>query len=346
MNTTENKHFSLDFWLNAFGSVLEVDILYVYLLTPLALVSFCFNLTSFVVLLKSSFSISSFYKYMRVYSLNSTLISLVVLTTFTNRTHRIFSFTNTYPALIFGVYIKNPLESILYLYSSLLEIFLIIERLLYFFPCHLKKLEFIGYSKFLIFLFALSALINVPLFFLLEPTHADVKVSTDAWYRIHYYGITSFSQTPTGETVSYLFYFTRDLLTLAIKLILNISTIVLVKQYASKIKKEKFEFAIKISTSILHAENVQPVKNRLISKTERNQTYMAIIMCFFSLTKHVLFLTAYLTYFIGCLTTSTYLYYFALLSLTFKHGSNIFVFSKFNHLFRAQIKKCFRVSLN
>ena len=156
MNTTENKHFSLDFWLNAFGSVLEVDILYVYLLTPLALVSFCFNLTSFVVLLKSSFSISSFYKYMRVYSLNSTLISLVVLTTFTNRTHRIFSFTNTYPALIFGVYIKNPLESILYLYSSLLEIFLIIERLLYFFPCHLKKLEFIGFSKFLIFLFALS----------------------------------------------------------------------------------------------------------------------------------------------------------------------------------------------
>ena len=344
MNSTENENFSLDCWLKAFGSVLEVDILYVYLLTPLALLSFCFNLTSFLVLLKSSFSISSFYKYMRAYSLNSTLISLVVITTFTNRTHRIFSFTNTYPALIYGVYIKNPLESILYLYSSLLEIFLIIERLLYFFPYHYKQLKFIGFNKFLFFLFALSVFINIPLFFILEPAHADVQVDANSWYRIYYYGITSFSQTQAGKIISYLFYFIRDLLTLTIKLILNILTIFLVKQYANKIKREKFEFAIKISTSILHVENVEPVKNILISKTERNQTYMAMILCFFSLTKHVLFLTAYLTYFFGYFTASTFLYYFALLSLTFKHGSNIFLFSKFNHLFRAQIKKCFRVS--
>ena len=345
MNITNITYYSIDIWLKKFGSFYEIDILYVYVLIPLASLSFAFNLTSFIVLLNSSFSISAFYRYMWLYSLNSALLSLLIITTFINTTHRIFSFTNTYPALIYGTYFKEPLQTALYLYSSFLEICIVINKSLYFFPKRLNKTKYFENKKYFIILFALSIIVSLPMFFILEPTYTDVELGKDEWFRIYTFGITNFSYTLAGKAVSYLLYFIRDIFALIVKLVLNIMTVVLVKQYTNRLKKEKAEFELRLSSSALSVNDATVVPNNdgsrqtNISKTDRNQTYTAIVICLFSIVEHVLYV---MTFFFLDSAIAAYFYYFALLSLTLKHGSNVFVFYRFNFLFRTRMNKCFK----
>lgn len=344
MNSTNNTYYSLDYWLKQIDSFIELDILH-FLLSPLALLSFIFNSIAFIVLSKRSFSISSFYKYMRLYVLNSAILSLLITTTFTNTTHRIFSFTNSFPALVYGVYFYTPAQSILYLYSSFLEICILIEKMLFFLPTRFKKIKFIEFNKFFILLFILSVLINLPMFVLFEPTFIDVPLGKDEMFRIYFFMPTVFSFTIVGRLFSYLFYLIRDALTLIMKIFLNMKSVYLIKQYSNRIMIEKSEFALKISSPYLHEKDNRTPQNAAVSKADRNQTYMAIILCFFSLLEHILYLMAFVLYFFNYSIVSYYLYYFAILSLTFKHTSNILVFYKFNFLFRTEIKKFLKLSV-
>ena len=119
-NSTQTHYLSLDFWLSLFGSYLAFDYLYFYLVTSLSIIAFGFNLISWLVLQKSIFSSSEFYRFMRVYTFNGIILSLILSTTFATTSFRLFSFTNSYTAIFYGAYFYTPLLSIFYLNSSLL----------------------------------------------------------------------------------------------------------------------------------------------------------------------------------------------------------------------------------
>ena len=141
MNSTNETFYSLAYWYDLFGFSYIVDILYFYVSTPISLVSFCLNITSFYVLNKKPFLKSKFFTYMRLYVLSNTFLSLLLTTTFIMGTHNIFEFTNSYECIFYGTYIFACFQSALLLFSSLLEILMIIERSLYFLPVRFKTIK-------------------------------------------------------------------------------------------------------------------------------------------------------------------------------------------------------------
>ena len=264
---------------------------------------------------------------------------MLLMSTFIGASNRFFNFTNSYQAFFYTSYIYIPVQSILYLYSSLLEICLVIERAVFFLPSRFKKLGNRS-EKFFFCLFLFSIVCSIPLFFLFEPAYDDVELGFDQVFRIYYYGKSKFSTSILGRIISYFVYFVRDMLTLGLKIIFNIKTVSLVKNYTHRIKTEKLEFAQKISTVKLHNSSEKKLDaTEYISKTDRYQTNLAIIMCLFSLFEHVFHILAYGFYFFDFIQVGTSLYLMGLLCLTLKHTSNFFVFYKFIYLFRTEIKK-------
>ena len=350
MNSTNNTIKSLDSWLKAYGYPFYLEILYIFILTPLSVLTFASNLVTYMVLRKKQFMTSEFFRYLRLYVLNGCIISLIIITAFTSVTHQLFKFTNTYETIFYGCYIYFPLLSIFYFFSSLLEICVVFERLLFFLPRRFKRIKILSFKTFHILMFIISIAINIPAYFLFETAYVDIEYAKDSWFRLYFYGTTQFSNTAIGRAIRYVGYSIRDLLPLVVKVILNIMTVNQVKKHLNKIRNEKIEFALKISTNKLHnKQDTVLIKCNYISRTDKNQTYIAVIMCVFSLLEHFFYISSFSIYFFKLYESSNSLYYLALMSIILKHFSNFFILFKFNFLFRSQIKrnvKYFNSSVN
>ena len=341
-NSAQQTYFSLDVWLSLFGSFLFFDYLYTYLITGLSIIAFGFNSISWLVLQKRTFSSNEFYRFMRVYTFNGIILSLILSTTFATTSFRLFSFVNSFAAIFYGAYFYTPFLSIFYLNSSLLEIIMVVERMIYFLPQRYKITKLIGFKKLCLILFGIGIVISLPNYFLYYPSYFDAPLDENTTYRIHFMNVTPFSTTPAGQLLAFLMYFMRDIVAMIAKLVLNAALVILVRKYLNKLKMEKLAFAQKISSgSELHSQNIEISKDTYISKTDRNQTYIAIIMCFFSLLEHIFYIPSYVLYALRINSITPILYFLAVIALTSKHAINLFIFYKFNYLFRTELKKTF-----
>ena len=280
MNSSNQTTQNLEYWYRGFGSTPATDNLYVYLLTPLSALSFSLNLISFFILLQKKFQKLRFYTYLRCYVLNNAIISLILTFTFTNLTYRVFNFTNSYGTMLYGGNIQFPLLLSFYYLISLFEICILLERIKFFLPTRFKNLIVLNSDNFCYILLLYSLLINLPNYFVFVPSYVNVELENNSFYCIYFMSQTEFSHTTAFKAINYLFFAIRDVLTLLAKLILNIIAIILVKQYMLKLKKEKEEFANKISSQILHSNKTAPASNETfcyISKMQRNQIYLALI---------------------------------------------------------------------
>ena len=340
---------SLDYWFEAYGIPTALNKLYVYMLIPINIITLGIDLFSFVVLFKRPFLASIFYKYIKVYFLNSIIICLFLITAFVCITHGVFDFTNSYATLFYGCFFFAPLLSTFYLNGSLIEISMVIERCLYFLPPKYKKIKVVSFNNYCLLLLIASGIINWPLYFILIPAYIDVAqkdLDQITAFRIYYWAVnTSFSNTLHGNIILYILYFIRDILPLVTKIILNIFLVNLVKKYLKKLKIEKIEFSNRISTSMLQSDFPPSMSKNsaFLSKADRNQTISAICMCIFSLFEHMFYILSYILYFLGNSYVSNIIYYVVLVSLTLKHGCNFFIFYNFNYLFRVEVKKSLKI---
>ena len=347
MNTTNNQtktYFSLDYWLGQFGSYLIFDYLYTYLITGLSIIAFGFNSISLLILQKSTFPSTGFYRFMRVYTLNGIILSLVLSTTFVTASSRLFKFFISYEATFYSVYFYTPLLSAFYLNSSLLEIYLVVERMLFFLPQRYKIFKIVRMKKLGLSLLIASVLIILPNYFIYFPGYFDVPLDENTVYRIHFIHLTPFSATTVGKALAFIMYFIRDMLTLIAKLVLNTILVIHVRKYLLKLKMDKLNFALRISTSALHINNIDLSKQSYINRTDRNQTYIALIMSLYSLLEHAFYIPSYVVFAILPLyakSVAPILYFLCILALAFKHATNFFVFYKFNYLFRTEVNKTF-----
>jgi hypothetical protein len=139
MNSSNETYYSLEYWFDVFGYPTNLAILTTYIIAPLGLISTVLNLLTFVVLLKKCFLGSVFFSYMKLYILNGAILSLICSTICTIVAPRIFSFTYVYDALVFSMYFFCTVQPIVFLFSSFLEICVVIERTLYFLPKRYRK---------------------------------------------------------------------------------------------------------------------------------------------------------------------------------------------------------------
>ena len=343
MNSTNETYYPLEFWFEAFGIPKYLDLISAYIILPIGLISFLLNVLAFIVLRKQSFQKSLFFSYMKLYILNGAILSLICSTTFIFIAQKIFSFSNTYYADAYGAYVFTPVQTMFFLYTSLLEICILIERLLYFLPSRFRKIQNINFIKLNLFLVLFCIILHIPSIFFFVPAFVDVQLDRNTSYRIWYAGITDFSNTFIGQLFNYLQYLIRDILPLILKIILNSMLVYLVKSYLNKLKKEKFANAQKFFKTRNDSVNVNIHNENYISKTDRNQTYISLIMCIFSIFEHIFYIGSIILYFLNEFTISNILFCLASLFIAFKHMFNILVLYKFNTLFKIELKKFLKI---
>ena len=345
MNSTAQTSFTLDYWLGLVGSSKILDSLYLYVLTPISALAIILNSIALHILHKKPFRNSTFYEYLKIYTFNSLLLSLLQTTAFTNKTYRLFSFTNTYEAMFYGCYFYTPLVPIFYINISLLEICMVVRRIFYFNKCRFFIKKYFKTKIVCCFLFVLSISMNFIIFFLFKPYYLQVIIEDNSLFGINFIAPTDFFIAFSGTALMHLMFVVRDIIILLIKIILNIFLVSLVTRYILKLKNEKNEFALRISASILNSNSAtvsqSNKKCNYLTKTARNQTFLAIIMCIFSVIKHLFYITSYIIKFVYNDNFGFFIYYLFLLSISIESLSNIFVFYKLNNLFKRECAKFF-----
>ena len=160
MNSSNEAYFSLDYWFNAFGFPQNIDIISTYIVLPTGLISFALNLLTFMVLRKELF-----FRSMRVYFINGAILSIICSTVFILLAQRMFSFPNTYGAILYTIYFFSTLQPMLFLFSRFLQIFIVFERSMYFLPQRFRKMQNINFNRLILFLFLFCVILHIPTFF-------------------------------------------------------------------------------------------------------------------------------------------------------------------------------------
>ena len=344
MNSTNSTSIeSLDYWFNYYGVTFTIDIMYMYFLTPISIVSLFLNSISFYTLASNhQFSKSILYSYLKLYILNSIIISLLLISAFTCNTYRIFEFTNTYLALVYGSYILTPVISFFYFYSTLLEICISLERSLKFFPAKYRFKKIKNFKRICLMLFLFSTVINIPFGFVYYPALAEVPVGKKI-LNLYYWGLSDFSVSVYGKFITYVVYGVRDILFLLIKIIINIYSVYVVRQYLSKIKIDSLTQAGRNNGDESGEINLSLPKKEYLTTTDRNLTYMSIWMCLLSVLENIFYAFAYIYFSFFQNEASLIVFFFSYFTLALKHISNIFVLYFFNNSFRAEFKKKFLI---
>lgn len=341
-DTDSEASLSKDDWISLYASTLTLDVLYVYVLTPIAIIAFILNVLAYLIFKKGPFQKGTIFRYLRIYVVNSSIICFFLLTVFIFSAYRIIDITNTYEAVFYGIYIISPLLSIFYLSGSLLEVCILIERsskITDHFEFFKKVKKF---RPTCIILYTISTVINIPVIFQYYPAFIDVPLQNSK-FRLYYWGITDFSVSTWGKILTFAMYALRDIVVLIIKVILNIISVYLVRDYLKKIKNDSI-FTIDNRQSKTIDTNLKATsKKSYISKTDRNLTYMAILMCILSACENILYATSYIYFTISPNTVSLFVAYFSYFSLALKNFFNFIVFFLFNESFNAELKKsiCF-----
>lgn len=66
LNQTQTSELTLNEWYDFFGFTFEMDITYIYVITPISVLASFFNLLTFIVLLNKEFNLSVIYSYLRL----------------------------------------------------------------------------------------------------------------------------------------------------------------------------------------------------------------------------------------------------------------------------------------
>ena len=323
MNSSNKTLYALDSWFGLYGFPYTADIIFAYVTTPVWLLSLLLSIFSLFILNKKPFFASSFFSYMRLYAANCAILSALSLTTIFSFTRRFFGSANTYAASLYGIYALCFIGNSLILFSSSIEICLVVERILYLLPVGYTRIKRIGFSKFFFILFIVCVLVNVPCVFLFEAAFVDIQLNRGIKFTLWYFGPTTLSNGRTGQILNYFGYLFRDILPMALKIILNSLSVRLVGKFVN-IKR-------RISAPSTDLESF-----------DRRQTYIAHAMNIFSLVEHMLNVVVYVLYFFNRYNMSTLVFAVAFLSIALKHSLIFFILLVFNNLFRNEVKSYFK----
>jgi hypothetical protein len=198
-------------------------------------------------------------------------------------------------------------------------------------------------KKLCLLIYISSIIISLPDLFLFTPGRIRIELDQNASFSIYFWNPTQFSNTLAYTIIGNLSHVLRDVVPLVLKLILNFISVKLVRSYFDRLRNEKLAFAQKISSSELHVKSKMETKenesNVFISKTDRNQTLIAVFMCIFSLFEHFFYIASYMFVVFHVYELAPSFFCISYISIALKNTSNFFLFYKFNHLFRVQLKK-------
>jgi len=337
------------FYLNVFGSTWVLEMIYLAIILPLAIIGFFLNILSIIIIIKIKKNNSNIiYNYFAIYCVNSTLMMILIGPSFYYFTPRIIGLRLDLFAKIFNSYMANFFAPTLSLFGHLFDILICYDRLTIFKP-YLKSSQkplFSYMISIIIYVFCLA--INV-LSFLRIRMVSDEEVETNLMRSINktiiFYingrGIFSNNLFVTG---SLLFF--RDILTLFLEISISILLLIKVREYI------KTAITSATSQSYIYNQHVQVASssNNTTSNNSRkkrkvtiNFTKLTLYLSLISIISHTVYIATFTGFFfVSNPIIVNYLITLAFLCLSTKHALNFFVlvfFDKnFKTIFRYMIK--------
>ena len=306
-----------------------------YGITPFSIIGAIMNLIAYLILCKRPFQNSVFFKYLRLNTFNSLILSLILTTRFTTTIYK-FDFTNTYAASFYRDIFYTPVLYVFYLYGNLLDIILVLERLLYVHP--IESLKKIVNSKYLwVILITSCFLLSIPNFFATSTDYTNIMLNNSSLIRNYYSKITELTQSTFGKVLAFTLFFIRDVLTLVIKVILNIISVILVKNY---LKKRNTRIS-NLKTNDAQTNKQIMNKQFQIAKVNREQTYIAMVMTVLSSLENLSFVVSNAYLILSLDQSSRIVYFLSNFVILIKHASNLIIYF-YNNLFKKEFLNFFR----
>ena len=209
--------------LSKIHSSWHLDSLYLFVLSPLSAISSALNLLSFAALTQIIRGIRSsdkaIYQYLRIHSLNSVLVSLVLAFSFVGFSPHYFKFALSFFARFYQCVVVNG-STTLYFFKNVLDVLIALERLSLLVPW-LRRFKAKSPHLACLIAFAVCAILNSPTYFLTQPkSDADfynVTLVTDA-----YCHQPAFFATLEGKTITFVVFVCRDLVPIAVEMVFSV----------------------------------------------------------------------------------------------------------------------------
>ena len=191
-----------------------LDSLYLFVLSPLSAVGCVLNLLSAVTLskiIRNSKTLTdktNIYKYLRIYSLNNALVSLILTLSFIGFSPHYFQFALDRAARFYRCVVINA-STTFYFYKNVLDVLIALERLSLLVPW-LRRFKAKSPHLACLIAFLVCALVNSPTYYFAQTkSDADffnVTLVTDA-----YCHLPAFCATLEGKTITFVVFVCRDL---------------------------------------------------------------------------------------------------------------------------------------
>jgi hypothetical protein len=271
-NSTSNvTYFPLSVWYSRFGSAPYVEGIYLSFLS-VGIIGLFLNTLSFIVLQSKEFE-HAYYKYLRVYIINSLLLCFAIGSRFASVTRSIFSFSNTYNANWYVVNISIPLINVCYHYGCFLDIILAFERVV------LLSNKFTWFRRIkpaalCVFFLILSILIDFIFYFSFDIVKRKINLNKTEIFIMHLF-TTRADVKSLKDVIAYV----SDIIPMLMEIFLGAYGIILMKSFVKKKKRIMVANATRLTERTLANTNNSAtlITNESVEKAKRMEVKLAIM---------------------------------------------------------------------
>jgi hypothetical protein len=241
---------------------------------PICLVGLILNIVAFTVYRSKEFNELPVWEYLRVYTINSALICLLISTQFLNKSYRSFAFSNSEWTVRYHIHFFLPMIHILTQYQSNLDILLSLDRIVLFTQFNLYKR--LKPRVVCLFLFIFSFISMTLYWIYYDHKETVIELSQSDHYVIHH-----LKRSPLfSKCLVNITYIISDVIPLCTEIPLNVATIVLLK---SHLKATTSIWVKKVSIKLNGDELCYKRLLQRVKKMETKITVLVILMSFVSI---------------------------------------------------------------
>lgn len=318
------------------GSSWLYDSLYLFLITPIGIISSLLNAISLIIFFKKEFRSIKIYKYYQVYTFNNLLISSILSCFFFFTPRYLFTTSLSYNGRIFKcLVIPSYGMALFFFYGNAMGILLNMERASNY--CnkykHFKQTQPYVYC---LILFIICFIINMPTCILIKmATDEDIQYALTSIDNAKLFkGIclrNPISLTILGKIVTIFGYAVKGLLTLCFDIGSNLLSMIAYKQF------------INAKMRTLNPTAANDTQTKMIELKKKKQTFMTFYLTVFSIFVHSVEFAADIIIFFYS-SDPRYLFgfsFFIIFVIALKQTVNFVFFYVFNKNFRNCFKNLF-----
>lgn len=331
-------------WISL-GSSPVLDILNPCLLTTVSLVGAALSALAFVIFLnKRKFDRTiPLYVYLRVYTFSNIFLCLMNALAGLTATNRSIKFTHSFGAQIFFNYIYSSTSNILFFYTSILSIVILLDRIALFIRPVKSLMTKLTPTQICLLTFIIVFIIDVPFYLSYGPTENTFRLNNSDNLTLWFSTVTEFTSTKAGMILTLISYILKDIVVLIVEIAVNLVSFVLLRSYLKrKFKHQQSEGGSSVAVGSI--ANPVYVNARQIASSEQKASLMVILVCFCSFIAHVLTVLSSFYSYTNINFTGFVLYFSLNVCLSLKCIVDFLVFLFCNKNFKIVFQRYFRIS--